>query len=328
MKKIRLFAFAFASFLALSQTAFSHPAQVEAPGKGPADASRVASVADVPLLSLNNGVETPQFGLGTFMPSLQRDRQLLNDTACEAVATALKNGYRRIDCAHAYQNEEGVGKGIKESGVPREEIWITSKLWGNEYVDSYEAVNQMLKRFDVEYLDLVYLHQPFGDLQTIVDGWKGLEKAYREGKIRALGISNFENRMEAFDEIMKQEIKPQFMQFECHPLAQRKDTRELAAKNGIQVECWYPLGSGNPQLLQSEVLKEIAQAHNKSVVQVIIRWHVQEGLCVIPGATRADYIKENINVFDFELSDDEMAKIRAMDKGDDGRFFRMFMGRR
>ena len=202
-----------------------------------------------------------------------------------------------------------------------EEIWITDKLWPSEYADAYGAVNAMLDRLGVEYIDLVYLHHPAGDIETIVSVWQGLERAYREGKIRALGISNFDNRMDAFNAIMEQEIRPQVMQIECHPFAQRLETRELAEQYGIQVECWYPLGHGDQRLLTEGTLEAIAQAHEKSVVQIIIRWHIQEGFSVIPGSTNPEHIRENLDVFDFELSDEEMEQIRAMDQGEDGRYF-------
>ena len=304
--------------------------QVEAPGAGPADASNITSVGGVPLVTLNNGVEMPRFGLGTQIQKLENgDLGILNETTRASVEAALKSGYRHLDTAHGYMNERGVGMGIKDSGVPREEIWITSKLWPSEYADAYNAIDQMLERLGVEYIDLLYLHHPAGDIETIVSAWKDLERAYREGKIRALGISNFDNRMEAFNAIMEQEIKPQVMQIECHPFAQREETRELAKQYNIQVECWYPLGHGDQRLLNAEVLEAIAAAQNKSVVQIIIRWHIQEGFSAIPGSTNPDHISENISIFDFELTDAEMEQIRAMNQGESGRYFNLnydFMG--
>ncbi len=207
---------------------------VEAPGSGPADASNITSVEGVPLITLNNGVQMPQFGLGTQIQSLENgDLGVLNETSREAVAAALRSGYRHLDDAHGYLQERGVGQGIRDSGVPREKIWITDKLWPSEYGDAYNAIDGMLERLGVEYLDLVYLHHPAGDIDTIVAAWKDMERAYREGKIRALGISNFDNRMDAFNAIMEQEIKPQIMQIECHPFAQRQETRELAEEHYI-----------------------------------------------------------------------------------------------
>ena len=169
------------------------------------------------------------------------------------------------------------------------------------------------------YIDCIYLHHPAGDY---AGAWKDLEKAYRQGKVRALGISNFDNWPEAFSAIVDEmEIKPQILQIECHPFAQRLETRELAAKYDIQVECWYPLGHADDRLLNNDVLSAIARAHGKSVVQIILRWHMQEGLVAVPGSTNPAHIQENIAIFDFELTDDEMAQIRALDRGEAGRYF-------
>ena len=301
---------------------------IEANGAGPADASNVSSVNDVPLIELNNGAQVPQLGLGTQIQSLERDsseagRELLNNSSRDAVVAALKAGYRHLDTAHGYFNERGVGQGIIDSGVPREEIWVTSKLWPSEYGEgvTMQAIDDMLERLQLDYLDCVYLHHPAGDY---VGAWKDLEKAYRQGKVRCLGISNFDNWPEAFSAIVDDmEIKPQILQIECHPFAQRHETRELAAKYGIQIECWYPLGHADDRLLNDEVLTAIAEAHGKSVVQIILRWHMQEGLVAVPGSTNPDHIHENISIFDFELTDDEMAQIRAMDRGEEGRYFNL-----
>lgn len=296
--------------------------EVEAPGAGPQIASNIKSVNGVPLLMLNNGVQMPQFGLGTQIQSLERgDQTLLNETSRAAVISALNAGYRHLDDAHGYRQERGVGCGILDSGVSRNEIWITDKLWPSEYADAENAIDAMLARLGVDYIDLVYLHHPAGTLQNIRNAWRALEKAYRQGKIRALGISNFDNRMDAFNAIMQEEIKPQVMQIECHPFAQRLETRRLAEQYNIQVECWYPLGHGDQRLLNAGTLGNIAAAHDKSVVQVIIRWHIQEGFSVIPGSTDPAHIAENIDVFDFELTDEEMALIRSMDQGEDGRYY-------
>ena len=323
MKKI----FALLLVLSLVLSASSVFAErAEVPGSGPADQSAIVSVASVPLITLNNGVQVPQLGLGTQIQSLERDasengRALLNNTSHDAVVAALQAGYRHLDTAHGYYNERGVGQGIIDSGVPREEIWVTSKLWPSEYGEgvTLEAIDAMLERLQLDYLDCIYLHHPAGDY---VGAWKDLEKAYRQGKVRALGISNFDNWPEAFSAIVdNMEIKPQILQIEGHPFAQRHETRDLAAQYGIQIECWYPLGHADDRLLNNDVLSAIAEAHDKSVVQVILRWHMQEGLCAVPGSTNPDHIAENISIFDFELSDSEMEQIRALDRGDDGRYF-------
>ena len=263
----------------------------------------------VPMLTLNNGTLMPQFGLGTYA-------QPSNEVARESVLAALRSGYRHIDTAHAYNDEEGVGQGIKDSGIPREQIWLTSKLWINEYGEgkTAEAIDQMLRRLQVDYIDLLYVHQPVGDF---IGAWRDMEKAVRAGKVRALGISNFEVNDSVFDLIMeKAEIKPQVLQMECHPYAQRVEARQKAARLGIQVECWFPLGGQMSQglLLKDPVIVAIAQAHKKSPAQVILRWHLQEGLSAIPGSKNPQHIAENINIFDFALSDGEMQQIRALNK--------------
>lgn len=177
----------------------------------------------------------------------------------------------------------------------------------------------MLERLQLDYLDCIYLHHPAGDY---MGAWHDLEDAYRAGKVRAIGISNFDNYMDAFNQIMDEaEIRPQIMQIEGHPFAQRKEAREFAAQYDMQVECWYPIGHADPELLENETLTAIASAHDKSVVQVILRWHMQEGLCAVPGSTNPDHIQENISIFDFELSNEEMEQIRSLDRGDDGRYF-------
>lgn len=274
------------------------------------------TTSNVPLLKLNNGVEMPQFGLGTFMIP---DGEVSKNT----VLTALKNGYRHIDTAHAYGNERSVGQAVRESGIPREEIWVTSKLWPNEYGEgkTLPAIDKMLERFGFDYIDLVYLHQPVGDY---VGAWKELQKAVEQGKVRAIGISNFDFNDEIFSAIVdSMEMKPAAMQIECHPYAQRKHWQEKLKANGIVLESWYPLGGrqSRGELLRDPVINRIAKAHGKTAAQVIIRWHIQEGFSVIPGTDNPDYIKENISVFDFELTDQEMQDIRALNK--EKRYFNM-----
>ena len=267
------------------------------------------TVANVPMVQLNNGILMPQFGLGTFLQP--------SDEVCEqSCLTALKAGYRHIDTAHAYNDEAGVGRAVKESGIPREEIWITSKLWPNEYGEGKTAqdIDAMLERMQLDYIDLLYVHQPIGDF---VGAWKDMEKAVAAGKVRALGISNFDANDEVFNRIMEAAtVKPAVLQIECHPYAQRIAVREKAKKHDIQVECWFPLGGAmsNGALLKDPTIMEIAKAHGKTPAQVILRWHIQEGFSVIPGASNPDYIEENIQIFDFELTDEEMAQMRGLNK--------------
>ena len=272
--------------------------------------------AQQPYLTLNNGVQMPQIGLGLYMiPE--------GDVTYNSVMTALESGYRHFDCAHAYQNERSLGRAIKDSGVKRDSLWITSKLWPNEYGEgkTLKAIERMLGRLGRDYIDLVYFHQPMGDF---VGGWKEMEMALSMGMVRAIGISNFDTNDSLFDQlIVSAKVKPQIMQIECHPYAQRKHWQERCAAEGIQIECWFPLGGRDSkgEILRDPVINEIAQAHGKSAAQVIIRWHMQEGFSVIPGSSNPAHIKENIDVLDFALSNVEMQRIRALDK--EARYFNM-----
>lgn len=272
------------------------------------------TAANVPMIQLNNGVLMPQFGLGTFMQP--------SDVICkQSCLTALKAGYRHIDTAHAYNDERGVGEAVKESGIPREEIWITSKLWPTEYGEgkTLKAIDEMLARLQTDYIDLLYVHQPIGDF---VGAWKDMEKAVAMGKVRALGISNFDASDEVFNKIMNEStVKPAVLQIECHPYAQRLAMREKVKPYGIHITCWFPLGGAmsNGALLKDPTIMKIAESHGKTAAQVILRWHIQEGFSAIPGATNPDYIEENILIFDFELTDGEMAQMRSLDK--EQRFF-------
>lgn len=266
-------------------------------------------------IKLNNGLEMPQFGIGTFRSNVQE--------AHDAVLMALKAGYRHIDTAHAYQNERGVGAAIRESGIPREEIWITSKLWPTDYNSGNvsESINKMLERLGTDYIDLLYLHQAVGDYMT---GWRGLEEAVKQGKVRAIGLSNFDIKEELFDEVLaKAEIKPAIVQIELHPYAQRKAFRKKCSENNIAIEGWYPLGGthgGNDILFKDDVIQEIAGRYGKTPAEIILRWHVQEGFSVIPGSRNANHIKQNISVYKFSLSDEDMKKIRELDA--EKRFFK------
>jgi len=267
-------------------------------------------------LTLNNGVVIPQFGLGVYsIPA--------GEVTYNSVLTALKAGYRHIDTAHAYQNERSVGQAIKDSGIPRDSIWVTSKLWPNEYGEEVtpKQLDKMLERLGLEYIDLVYLHQPLRDYNG---GWRALEKALEAGKVRAIGISDFDFSDELFNSIVEPaRIKPQMFQIECHPYAQREHWQEMAKKYDIKIECWFPLGGRDSkgEILRDPVIGEIAKAHGKSAAQIIIRWHIQKGFCVVPGSSNPKHIKENIEVFDFELTQDEMTKMASLNK--EKRYFNM-----
>jgi diketogulonate reductase-like aldo/keto reductase len=265
----------------------------------------------VPMLKLNNGLEMPQLGIGTFAISYEQ--------AKEACLEAFRNGFRHVDCATAYRVEGAVGEAMKESGIPREEFFITSKLWVSDYANgkTLASIDTILKRFQTDYIDLLYIHQPIGDY---INAWKEMEKAVASSKVRSLGISNFDASNERFHAIVdSMKIKPVALQIECHPYAQRNNIREWVKPYNIFIECWYPLGHGDKGLLSDPAIKTIADAHGKSIVQIILRWHIQEGFSVIPGATNPVHIKENINIFDFELSAEEMATMRSLNK--DKRFF-------
>lgn len=274
------------------------------------------TVANVPLVQLNNGILMPQLGLGTFLQP--------SDSVCEqSCLTALKAGYRHIDTAHAYNDEAGVGRAVKESGIPRKDIWITSKLWPTEYGEgkTLKAIDEMLKRMQLDYIDLLYIHQPIGDF---VGAWRDMEKAVAMGKVRALGISNFDASDEVFNKIMNEsKVKPAVLQIECHPYAQRLAIREKVKPYGIHITCWFPLGGAMSKgaLLKDPTIMNIAKTHGKTPAQVILRWHIQEGFSVIPGASNPDYIRENIKIFDFELTDEEMKQMRSLNK--EKRFFNM-----
>lgn len=265
-------------------------------------------------ITLNNGAKIPQLGLGTYNNGT-------DECAKEMVEFALKNGYTHVDTAHAYMVERGVGQGIKASGVKREDIWLTSKLWPSEYGEgkTLEALDKMLKRLDTDYLDLVYLHMPTGDL---AGAWKDLEKAVAMGKVRTLGLSDTDYDMKTFDQVMAvATIKPAIFQVELHPFWQQKEIRKLAEQYDMAVECWFPLGGrdfGLKTLLADPTLNEIGAAHGKTAAQVAIRWSLQRGLIVIPGSVKTEHIAENFAVFDFELSEAEMARIDALESA---RFF-------
>ncbi len=261
---------------------------------------------------LSNGQLMPVFGIGTFnMPS--------NEVCKAAVLEALRVGYRHIDTAHAYNDERGVGEAIRESGVPRNEIWVTSKLWPSDYPDSLTAIDKMLQRLGLDYLDLLYVHQPVGEIKA---AWKGMEEAVRQGKVRTLGISDFDWHQKEVEELFhyvchEAEIKPAVMQIEFHPYAQREEWRSLMAENGIQLEGWFPLGGGllpRQTLREDPVILDIAASHGKTAAQVILRWHLQMGASTVPGSKDPEHIRENADIFGFCLSEEEMNRIGALNK--------------
>ena len=252
-------------------------------------------------ITLNNGVEMPTIGLGTFTMS--------PEDAEAAVYNAIKCGYRLIDTANGYMNERAVGRGIKKSGVPRNEIFLETKLWPTVYSNP-NAIEETLERLDTDYIDLLLLHQPCADYKG---AYKMMEQAVRDGKVKAIGLSNFEG--EPLKEILAMcEIKPAVIQVEAHPYFGQKELKEELAKNDIKIQAWYPLGHGDKSLQEEEVFTRLAEKYNKSNAQIILRWHIQSGHIIIPGSRNPEHIKDNANIFDFELTNDEMNEINALDK--------------
>ena len=251
---------------------------------------------------LNNGVKCPAVGIGTFM--------LSPADAENSVREALKMGYSLVDTANAYVNERAVGRGIKSSGVKREDIFLSTKLWPSEY-ENENAVAETLERLGVDYVDLLYIHQPAGNWLA---GYRQLEKAYKEGKAKAIGISNFEGKY--IEELeTKWEIVPQFIQVEAHPYFTQQELRKTLDQYGIKLMSWYPLGHGDKSLISEPVFAQLGKKYGKTSAQVILRWHTQMGFAVIPGSKNINHIKDNLNILDFTLSDEEMAKVSKLDKG-------------
>ena len=253
-------------------------------------------------IRLNNENLCPVVGIGTFM--------LSPADAENSVREALKMGYRLIDTANAYVNERAVGRGMRDSGVKREEIFLSTKLWPSEY-ENENAVDETLERLGVDYVDLLYIHQPAGNWLA---GYRQLEKAYREGKARSIGISNFEGKYIAELE-QKWEIVPQFIQVEAHPYYTQGELRKTLDKYGIRLMSWYPLGHGDKALLREPVFAALGKKYGKTPAQVILRWHTQMGFVVIPGSRNVAHIRDNLDVLDFTLTDAEMEEIAKRDKG-------------
>ena len=253
-------------------------------------------------ITLSNGVKMPMAGIGVFMMS--------PDEAEAAVESALRSGVRLIDTANGYMNESGTGRGIKKSGVAREDIFLVTKLWPTVY-EKETAVEETLARLGTDYIDLLFLHQPTANWR---EGYKNIEKAYKEGKVRAIGLSNFpeEDLQEAIDTM---EIKPHVVQVEAHPYFPQTELKKMLAKYGMGLMAWYPLGHGDKNLRNEPVFTELAEKYGKSNAQIILRWHIQSGNVIFPGSKNPDHIRDNFDIFDFELTDDEMAAIAKADKG-------------
>ncbi|MBE5899746.1 MAG: aldo/keto reductase [Lachnospiraceae bacterium] len=252
---------------------------------------------------LNNKLECPIIGIGTFM--------LEPSDAENSVREALKMGYRLIDTANAYVNERAVGRGIRTSNVAREDIFLSTKLWPSEYTND-NAVEETLKRLGVDYVDLLYIHQPAGDWLA---GYRQLEKAYKEGKAKSIGICNFEG--EYIEELeTKWEIAPQFIQVEAHPYFTQRELRNTLEKYDIKLMSWYPLGHGDKSLINEQLFVDLGKKYSKSSAQIILRWHTQMGFVVIPGSKNVDHIRDNLNILDFKLTDEEMEEIAKLDKGE------------
>ncbi len=262
-------------------------------------------------LELNSKHKIPQYGLGVY--------QIKGDDATEkACLSAFEIGIRHIDTAHAYENERGVGSAVKKSGIPREEIFITSKLWVSDYGKGVttKAIDKMLDRLGVKYIDLLLLHQQVGDY---VDAYKEMEKAVADGKVRSIGLSNFDERLDDILKVCK--IKPAVLQVECHPFWNQDDLKKRVEKYGTIIESWYPIGHGDKSLIDNEVFTKLGKKYKKTNVQIILRWHIQRGNVVFPKSTNPKHIKENSEIFDFNLTKEEMDEINKM--GKTKRFFTM-----
>ena len=254
-------------------------------------------------ITLNNGIKILQLGLGTYL--------LKPDDAQSSVTSALGMGYELIDTANAYVNERAVGRGVRESDLPRENVFLETKLWPYFY-NSDTAVDETLERLNTPYIDLMILHQPAGDYLA---GYEKLEIAYKEGKLRSIGISNFdENEIEKL--LANCEIVPSLIQVECHPYFPQTELKKLLAQHDIALQAWYPLGGrGNSDIMDEPVVRDLAVKYGKTPAQIIMRWHIQEGNIVIPGSKNPTHIADNIDVFDFELTDSDMTAMATLDRG-------------
>lgn len=261
-------------------------------------------------VTLSNGVKMPQLGYGVY--------QVTQDECERCALDALSVGYRSLDTAQSYFNEEQVGSAIKKSGVPREDIFLTTKVWIEHYgyEEAKASVLESMRKLQTDYLDLCLLHQPFSDYYG---AWRALEELYEAGKIRAIGISNFyPDRMVDIASFAR--IRPMVNQVETHPFNQQKVAKEYMDKYGVQIEAWAPFGEGRGGLFENEVLKEIGAKYDKTTAQIMLRWHLQRGVVVIPKSTHIERMKENLDVFDFVLSDEDMGRIATLDKAESSFF--------
>lgn len=255
-------------------------------------------------IKLNDGIEIPAIGFGTFL--IPPD-----GSTYKAVREALEFGYRHIDTATAYENEEEVGKAVRDSGIPRKEIFITSKLWLSQFDEPQKGVERSLKKLGIDYIDLYLIHQPYFD---VLNAWKGLEAAKAGGKLRSIGVSNMSPKIWK-NFIPNFETLPSVNQIECNPFAQQKEIRSLMVRDNVKVECWGPLGQGNQSLLTNETILQIGKKYGKNAGQVILRFETQDGMIVLPKSIQPERIKSNLEIFDFTLTEDEMNVIRALDTG-------------
>ncbi|PYQ31349.1 MAG: 2,5-diketo-D-gluconic acid reductase [Acidobacteria bacterium] len=266
----------------------------------------MTTTTQVPSVTLNNGVQMPLLGFGVF--------QIADLAECErAVTDALSVGYRLLDTAASYGNEQAVGNAIKRSGVPRAELFITTKLWITDagYEKTRRAFDRSMQRLQLDTLDLYLIHQPIGD---VYGAWRAMEELHREGRIRAIGVSNF-HPDRVMDFIMHHEIKPAVNQIETHPFHQQVEAQKFLRENGIQMESWGPFAEGKNHIFHNALLKSIAENHGKSIAQVVLRWLTQRGVVAIPKSVRKERMAENFDVFDFELSAEEMSSIATLDTG-------------
>jgi diketogulonate reductase-like aldo/keto reductase len=252
--------------------------------------------------TLSNGNKMPMAGIGVFMMSPAE--------AEAAVESALRNGVRLIDTANGYMNESGTGRGIKKSGVVREEIFLVTKLWPTVY-EKETAIDETLERLGTDYIDLLFLHQPTDNWR---EGYRNIEKAYKEGKVKAIGLSNFpEDLLKEAIETM--DIKPHVVQVEAHPYFPQTELKAFLAETGMGLMAWYPLGHGDKNLINEPVFAKLAGKYGKTNAQIILRWHVQSGNVVFPGSRNPEHIRDNFDIFDFALTGEEMAEIAKVDKG-------------